>query len=191
MSDVPAATRPDPLILTAVLDPGSTAVLQRLRDRHFPARLNIVPVHLTLFHHLPGVERAAITAVLEAVCEGQARIAFSDGPLRFLGRGVAVGVEAPGLAALRAELAARWTAWLTPQDRQPFRAHVTIQNKAPPAEAKALLATLQATGPGVGGSVVGLDLWHYRGGPWARAGRFPFAGEADMSEDPGHDDPRF
>ena len=165
---------PDPLILTAELDPGSAALLQRLRDRHFPAELNIVPAHLTLFHHLPGAELAGVTAALAEVGRAEVPIPFRAGPLRFLGRGVAIGIEAAALGAVRAGLAARWAAWLTPQDRQPFRAHVTIQNKAPPAEARALLASLQASGLEIEGAIRGLELWHYRGGPWEKAGAFPF-----------------
>jgi hypothetical protein len=56
---------------------------------------------------------------------------------------------------------------------------VTVQNKVSPEEARATLATLQArfTAWEVRGE--GLLLWHYRGGPWEEAGRFPFRGATE------------
>ena len=93
--------------------------------------------------------------------------------VRSLGRGVAFVLESPRLGALRAELARRWGAWLTPQDRQAFRPHVTVQNKVSPADARALLERLQAGFAPFAVEGRALALWHYRGGPWEAAGRFP------------------
>lgn len=164
----------DPLILTAGLDPEAGGLFQRLRNQHFPARVNIVPAHLTLFHHLPGDALPAIEEAIAALCKGHAPMAFAARGFRFLGRGVAVEIEAERLVAARRHLAGLWAADLTPQDRQPFRPHITIQNKAEPAAARALLARLEAEGLAVQGTLAGLDLWHYRGGPWELAGRFAF-----------------
>ena len=96
---------------------------------------------------------------------------------RPLGRGTALGVEAPGAAALRARLAAAFAPWLTPQDRQGWRPHLTVQNWVAPAEARALQATLAARPP-LAGIATGLDLWRYRGGPWEALAQVPFAGGA-------------
>ena len=158
----------DPLILTAALDAVSGRVFQDLRDRYFPPRLNIVPAHLSLFHHLPGEAQADILDVLRA--EGGSTLPFTAAGLRFLGRGVAVEILCPQLAEARKALESRWAAWLTPQDRQGFRAHVTVQNKVSPAEARTTMEHLSGRVVDLAGTVVGLDLWHYRGGPWERAG---------------------
>ena len=82
-----------------------------------------------------------------------------------LGRGVALRYESDTLSRLHGVLARRFAGWLTPQDKQRFKAHVTIQNKVEPAQAKALLARLD---PGVAPicRVEGIDLWAYLGGPW-------------------------
>ena len=170
-TDLPA---PDPLILTAALDPDATGRFQALRDRHFPPALNIVPAHLTLFHKLPGNEARRIDGDLRAACATLDPIPFRTAGLRFLGRGVAIEVAADGLSALRGTLAALWRDWLTPQDLQGFRPHVTIQNKVAPAEARALRDAMLAGLEPLSGRVIGLDLWHYRGGPWERAGRYGF-----------------
>lgn len=154
----------DPLILTAAFDPATQALLEALRRAHFPPARNQVPAHCTLFHALPGEEAATIAARL-----GEARLAddaATIGPPRFTGRGVALAVEAPGLAALRGSLARGWAPWLSPQDRQGWRPHVTVQNKVPPEEARALHARLLAEWAPRPARVAALSLWWYRGGPW-------------------------
>ena len=163
----------DPLIVTAQFDATSAQVFQSLRDRHFPAPRNIVPAHLTLFHHLPGEAIDEVEANLAVVCGRSAPVAFVTAGIRFLGRGVAFEVAAPALAGIRADLAQHWAKWLTPQDRQAFRPHVTVQNKADPADARRLRDELSAGLEPVAGTVIGLCLWHYRNGPWQRAGAFP------------------
>ena len=168
----------DPLILTAAFDPTAATTFQQLRDRHFPARVNIVPAHLTLFHHLPGSDVDAVAADLVATARARAPMPFRVSGLRFLGRGVAFAIHAPALDALRADLATRWRAGLGAQDRQPFKAHVTIQNKADPAAARSLRDSLALQPMPADGMLIGLDLWHYRNGPWEHAGRFAFAAEA-------------
>ncbi len=152
-----------------------------MRDAHFPARLNVVPAHLTLFHHLPGADARAIDAALRGFCAAEAPVAFTTSGLRFLGRGVALEIEAPALVRLRKRLATEWQAWLTPQDAQGFRPHVTVQNKADPADARALRDRLAAAFPSIAGTVTGLALWYYRGGPWEPAGRFDFTSAADAT----------
>ena len=91
-----------------------------------------------------------------------------------LGRGVAVRIEAPGLAELRAALAVRWDSWLTPQDRQKLRPHVTVQNKVEPAVARALHAELAAGFEPFPVRIERLCLWRYLGGPWEALHAFPF-----------------
>ena len=165
-----------PLILTLDLDARLFAGLDALRRQHFPPDRNHIPAHVTLFHHLPGEHEADVVAHLADVCRTQPPVPVSLPGVRSLGKGVAVTVAGPELVALRNRLAGHWAGWLTPQDRQGFRPHVTVQNKVLPAEAKALLAELAAWWVPVHGAGDGLRLWRYVGGPWEAAGRFPFAG---------------
>lgn len=169
---------PDPLILTLLLDADTQDWLDALRRAHFPPERNLVPAHVTLFHALPGAELDSVIAALAEECRGAAPSGVRIGPPRFLGRGVALEVAAPDVAALRGRLAARWRAWLSPQDRQGWRPHATVQNKAAAETARALHATLAATLPPRAATAEGLLLWRYRGGPWEAAGHFAFgAGE--------------
>jgi len=163
-----------PLIPTLALEPAAQARFDQLRAQHFPPERNQVPAHVTLFHALPGTERAAITADLARCCADTAPFAIQIAGLRSLGRGVAYVVESAELARLRGALARTWAPWLGAQDRQGYRPHLTVQNKADPASARALLAALQAEFSPFEVEATGLLLWHYRSGPWEAAGLFAF-----------------
>jgi hypothetical protein len=93
-----------------------------------------------------------------------------------LGGGVAIRIVSPELSAIRAALADAFTGLLTPQDSAGWRPHVTIQNKVPPPDAKALHAVLAADFKPREIVVEGLATWHYRGGPWKPLSRHKFRG---------------
>ena len=164
-----------PLVLTLGLDDAATARFDALRRAHFPAERLVVGAHLTLFHALPGEHEDAVRGELAAAAERPAFEVAVTG-VRSLGRGVAYDLESAELDALRASLARAWAPWLTPQDRQRHRAHVTVQNKVTPEAARALHARLSASF--VPGTVTarGLGLWRYLGGPWEPVATFPFPG---------------
>jgi len=166
----------DPLILTLRFDPDAFERLDGLRRAYFPPERNLIPAHMTLFHALPGAHLEEVAANLRTACDATPPVALRFTGLRTLGRGVALEAEVPGLAALRKVLASHWAEWLTPQDRQGWRPHVTVQNKVTPERAKLTLAGLQAGFSPWEARGTGLLLWHYRGGPWEPAGEFPFAG---------------
>jgi 2'-5' RNA ligase len=165
-----------PLILTLAMDEASFAFFDDLRRRHFPPERNFIPAHVTLFHHLPGEQESAIAGEMEALCASQPPIPVAVTGLRSLGRGVAYALDAPDLTALRRRLAAVWRDWLTPQDRQGSRPHVTIQNKVSPETARELLAALQGTFTPFIVQGEGLHLWRYLGGPWRLMRTYRFAG---------------
>ena len=156
----------DPLIVTAHLDDRAFTVLDALRRKNFPSKLNRIPAHVSLFHKLPGEEIDAVRSILAATCGATRPFAMAPSELRSLGRGVAIAYRSPELEALRRQLAERWAGWLSAQDRQGFRAHVTVQNKVEPAVARALLEGMREGVEPPTCQVEGLDLWHYRGGPW-------------------------
>jgi len=162
-----------PLILTLKMDEPSFRRLDELRRAHFPRARNFIPAHLTLFHHLPGHALDAIASSRQSVLHLRAT------GLTFLGRGVAYAFDAPELARLRTRLAEQWSAWLTEQDRQGFRPHVTIQNKVPAGDARALLQHLEACFTSFHIRGEGLLLWRYLGGPWEPIAEFAFEGSAE------------
>ena len=175
----------EPLILTLALDAAAQERLDALRRAHFPSGRNHLGAHLTLFHKLPGDEVDRISADVAEVAAAFRPVAMTAVRPIALGRGVAIALDAPGLHTVRAELQRRWEPWLTPQDRQRHRPHVTVQNKVAPAEAKALHAELSATLAPFPVTGTGLALWRYLGGPWESVETYPF------NETPTYRDPNF
>ena len=165
-----------PLILTLVLDEASQAFFDRARERWFPAELNFIAAHVTMFHHLPGEALVSIKEHLATVCAKQSPVGVSVTGVRPLGRGVAYALRAPAIEALRATLAGQWRDALTAQDRQGWRPHVTVQNKVSPAEARGLLERLERDFVPFEATATGVALWRYCGGPWESEGTIPFAG---------------
>jgi 2'-5' RNA ligase len=170
-----------PLILTLQLDPASFARLDGLRRAYFPPALNRLHAHLTLFHALPAAAEPEVSANLAVLAAASAPLPLRFAGLRGLGRGVAYAVESPELMALRGLLAKSWHGWLTQQDRQGYRPHVTVQNKVEPAIARELQAELEAGFTPWEGRGEALLLWRYRDREWVGAGGFPFAGIASAS----------
>ncbi|NJL22435.1 MAG: 2'-5' RNA ligase family protein [Leptolyngbyaceae cyanobacterium SM1_3_5] len=166
---------PPPLILTLKLDRITFNRLNDLRQRHFPPARNFLPAHITLFHALPGDRAESIESHLETVCAETEWMKLKFPTVRSLGRGVAAEIDAPDLLRLRQRLAIDWQSWLTRQDQQKYRPHVTIQNKVSPEEAKQLYQELAASWEPIEAIGEGLLLWRYLSGPWELAREFSFA----------------
>jgi hypothetical protein len=166
-----------PVIVAAELGAADFAWLDRLRREHFPAERNILPAHLTLFHHLPPSLLSELDPRLRAEMRGAAPPDATIGEPMLLGRGVALRVRSDALEALREELADAFTGSLIPQDAAPWRPHVTIQNKADPQNARQLHGALTTAFPRPRPLVVtGIATYFYRGGPWEPIRRYRFGG---------------
>ena len=163
------------LILTARFDEAAQNFFQRQRDAHFPADLNIVPAHLTLFHKLPGEEHDAISRTIRDAVAERGPLPARVADVRFFGRGGGYKIECEGLVELRAKLAAAFRDWLTRQDQQKHLPHVTYQNKVPKEDAERTYARVLEGFAPFDAQVVALDLWWYRR-HWDAAGTFPLAG---------------
>jgi hypothetical protein len=162
-----------PIIVTAMLGASDFAWADTLRRTHFPPDRNLVPAHLTLFHHLPPSVAGELKDQLKAETRAKPPAARLSG-LRHLGRGVAYDVDSSGLAEIRGRLADHFAGMLVPQDQAPWRPHITVQNKVEPKAAKALLMELQASFTPRPLQIVGLASWWYRGGPWEPLGEHRF-----------------
>nr|WP_321986250.1 2'-5' RNA ligase family protein [uncultured Lichenicoccus sp.] len=164
------ASAPASLLLTLSLSEPAQTTFQALRLRHFPAGRNQVPAHVSLFHTLPGADRTSIVHTLAAL--DAERPAILVQPPRSLGAGVAFPLASPALLDLRARLARDWESWLTAQDRQGYRPHVTVQNKVSRQEAADTLARLAAGFVPWRTEGMALRLWRYLGGPWEALEQF-------------------
>lgn len=156
---------PAPIIVTALLGASDFAWADGLRRAHFPPDRNLVPAHITLFHHLPPSVAPELRDRLKAETRAPAPPARLSG-LRHLGEGVAYQVDSPELKAIRDRLADHFAGLLIPQDLAAWRPHITVQNKVTAKAAKALLGELEASFAPRPLKIAGLASWWYRGGPW-------------------------
>ena len=164
------------LIVTVEIAPPDLAWLDQLRRANYPPERNQLPAHLTMFHALAPSAEGEVRRSL-------ARLAASEPPPRAsieglmdLGGGVAFRVASTDLDRLRGELSADFHGLLSAQDSGGWRPHVTIQNKVPPKEARALLARLEQDFRPRPVEIMGLGLHRYLGGPWERLESYKFRG---------------
>jgi 2'-5' RNA ligase superfamily len=162
-----------PIIVTALIGDPDFSDLDILRRQHFPPERNHLRAHLTMFHHLPPSCEAELKQLLKDEargCDPQARLAG----LINLGGGVAYRVESPDLEDIRARIAERFASMLMPQDRNAWRAHITVQNKVKAPEARALLEELAKDFKPRPLALAGVAAWWYRGGPWEAIAAYAF-----------------
>lgn len=157
-----------PMIVTARIEEHDLIPFTLLRRTHFLLDRHCLPAHLTMFYRLPGehvdkiIERLRVSGT--AKCAISARVSG----IRHLGSGVAFSIEAPQLSAIRTALRQHFIQWLGSQDMQAWQPHITVQNKASRAEADRLYRELTESFRAQPIKIVGLDLWRYLNGPWAR-----------------------
>lgn len=147
-----------------------------------------------MFHALPGSEmETGLIPVLEELCGAQGEPGQQNGrgPLRLatgkvfrMRRGVGIELardddDAAAARRLHAELQRRWWAFLSEQDRQPWRPHWTVQNKAADdAAVDAAMEDVRTGFRGAEGLATGCTLWRYeKGGRWTFERGFDFSGD--------------
>ena len=163
-----------PIIVTALIGEPDFTYLDMLRRAHFPAERNHLRAHLTMFHHLPPSCETELLQLLKDEARGNDPSARLSGLIN-LGGGAAFRVESPDLDDIRARIAERFAPMLTPQDRNPWRPHITVQNKVKAPEARALLDHLSVAFKPRPLVLSGLAAWWYRGGPWEQIAAYGFA----------------
>lgn len=162
-----------PIVVTALFGPGDDGWLQELRRTHYPPERNRVPAHLTLFRHLPPSAETELAARLAAVTGAPPPPAAIVGILD-LGEGTALRIDSPALVQIRETLAEALHGLLIPQDQAPWRAHITVQNKVAPREARRLQQRLRAAFTPRPLAIRALASWRYRDGLWEPLRTNPF-----------------
>ncbi|AYL99148.1 2'-5' RNA ligase family protein [Mucilaginibacter celer] len=163
-------TEQNPMILTLRLDEKSQAFFNELRMRYFPPERNFLKAHLTLFHQLPN--EADTPKYFSSLRYNAFDVEVTG--LRHLGAGVAYEIDSGELQEFHRKLSQYFHKVLIPQDRQPFKPHITIQNKVTPAASKDLLTELMGNFKPFTVTATGLDLWEYLGGPWRHSSSYHF-----------------
>ena len=160
-------------MVTLEIDDQAQARFDRERAALFAPGRTQVGAHVTLFHAVPAAQEPAVLAALTAVAAAREPFGVEVFELMPLGRGVAYRLRSAELLALHRELQSSWWDGLSPQDRQGFRPHVTVQNKVSPEVAGRTLAQLRQGFAPFEITARALRLWRYDGGPWTGLARFP------------------
>jgi hypothetical protein len=164
-----------PLIVTADLAADDFAWLEGLRRAHYPAELNRVPVHLTMFQGLPPSAVEEVKQRLALHAAGPPPRSTIAGLVNLSG-GVAFRVVSDELETIRDAVADHFHGLLCAPDAAGWRPHVTIQNKVAPKQAKALLDRLERDFRPRPLGIAGLSVHRYRGGPWETLATYRFRG---------------
>lgn len=164
-----------PLIVTADFTPSDFAWLDGLRRAHYPAEQNRVPAHLTMFQGLPPSAADEVRGQLAFHASEPLPRATIAG-LMSLTSGVAFRIVSDELESIREMIADHFHGMLPTPDAAGWRPHVTIQNKAPPRQAKALLEELEREFRPRPLGIAGLSVHRYRGGPWETLATYKFRG---------------
>jgi hypothetical protein len=164
-----------PLIVTADLAPPDFAWLEGLRRAHYPAGLNRVPVHLTMFQGLPPSAVDEVRRQLALHAAAPAPRAVIAGLMNF-GGGVAYRVVSDELEAIRDSIADHFHGLLCAPDAAGWRPHITVQNKVPVKQARALIDQLEESFRPRPLGIAGLSVHRYRGGPWETLAAYRFRG---------------
>ncbi len=162
--------------MTLKMEEDVAQTLTEYRLKYFPAERNYLDAHITLFHKLPEESREVWQAELVRVAASTIPFEFSLSSVFSLGGGFAVKVESPALVTLKEKLVKSWSEFLTPQDRQKFNPHCTIQNKVAPARAREDLRKFQLEWEPRTATAQGLQLWNYLNGPWQLERELLFSG---------------
>ncbi|MES2745323.1 MAG: 2'-5' RNA ligase family protein [Bdellovibrionota bacterium] len=163
-----------PLILTFKLDELSQERLNLWRQMHFPKERNYLKAHLTIYHQLPGQEILSIRHRLADFAALRAPIPIHFDRLMSRQGFVGVGVTSDEMLAYKTDLNTLFLPNLRAQDKEPYRPHVTVTNKGSPRDGEAVLRILEEEFRPWSGTILGLELYHYRGGPWEFAQSYIF-----------------
>jgi hypothetical protein len=163
---------PPPLIVTLGLQHDQQQFFNELRKKHFPAHVNYLDAHITLFHHLPS--HGPFIHEQLAAFASHAPIRLFVNEIRHLGKGVAYSIESEELQQLHRDMQHTFAIWLNTKDQQPLWPHITIQNKATAFKAQQLFEKLSENFIPFEITATGIHTWLYLKGPWKAVETFPF-----------------
>ena len=129
-------------VLTLLTDSAHQRCMNSLRSTYFPARINKIPAHITLFHALPAskLDSEIIPAIKDIAARTSSYRIQATGPSR-MRHGIMVNVADDIDHAnhnkhgrnmtriIHAELRKKWGEWLSEQDSTPVKIHYTVMNK--------------------------------------------------------------
>ena len=150
-----------------------------LRKQYFPAQLNKIGAHITLFHALPGSRLESIVSHLLEIVQTQQGFPIQIIKPIKMSHGVALDANNQEAHRLWDTLVRKWgpsgADFLSKQDQQ-FKAHYTIQNKVEKEVARHTWEEISDRFKGDEGQAIGFTLYQYKkDGHWRYQRAFDFA----------------
>ena len=161
-----------PLIITLILDSASQEFFSEQRKRYFPAHVNYLDAHLTLFHHLPADE-ILIDESLESLRQRKSFFMEAN-EIKNIGKGVVYKIQSPELQQLHKQMQQTFSPFLIPQDKGTLWPHITVQNKVTANKADLLYKELSESFKPFRIEAKGFATWLYLKGPWEKKAEFLF-----------------
>ena len=162
------------MIITLQLEESARHYFNERRKAYFPAHINYLEAHLTLFHALPSGEQL-IQSTLEQLSK-RAHISLHIEYLKNIGNGVAYKVTSPELQTLHASMQKAFEPFLVGKDKQTLWPHITVQNKVTAFKAQLLFEVLSKDFKPFTIIGTGISTYLYEGGPWQHMKDFAFEG---------------
>lgn len=169
----------DVYVLALCTDPAHQERMTRLREEHFPTKLNHVDAHVALFRALPGSQLDTIREDIKEVAEAQTPFPIRTAGAHVINRGVIIKVHAPHAYTIHARLQERWQPFLSKQDQRFNKAHYTIQNFVEMPFAQKTRDAVEKSFKGSQGIVTGLTLYRYDKGFWRDGQTFDLKEEVE------------
>ncbi|KAL8817401.1 MAG: hypothetical protein Q9191_008154, partial [Dirinaria sp. TL-2023a] len=161
-----AVLESDVYVLALCTDPAHQECMTRLREEHFPTKVNHVDAHVALFRALPGSQLDTIRQDIREVAEAHSPFLIRTAGAHVINRGVIIKVHAPSASVIHARLQERWQSFLSKQDQKFNKAHYTIQNFVKMPFARKTRDAVETSFKGSTGVVTGLTLYRYDKGFW-------------------------
>lgn len=161
-----------PLIITLQLEEKAKLYFNEQRTKYFPAHINYLEAHLTLFHALPYGEKM-IPDKLEILSK-RGLMDLEVTGLVNIGNGVVYTIASGELQSMHTYMQKSFDPFLVGKDKQKLWPHVTVQNKVTAFKAKELFEKLTADFSPFNVKGIGISTFIYEGGPWTHLQDFQF-----------------
>lgn len=115
-----------PLIVTLQLAEKDMQFFNELRKENFPAHINYMDAHLTLFHNLPSNDPVVTNTLKEFAQMNSFTLRVSM--VKHIGNGVVYIVQSSALQRMHLKMQLLFKPWLTRKDAQKLWPHITVQN---------------------------------------------------------------
>jgi mannose-1-phosphate guanylyltransferase len=171
-------------VLTLSTSPELHDAMDRLRNKYYPAELNKVGAHLTLFHALPESKMDDIISGIRSVTQATSAYEVEASHVWSTNSIVAIKVHhhtaTNDTERIHATLRSRWANFLSKQDSGKVKLHYTLMGKVRDKEMieaafKEIRDQVEGREIETRGMATGLTLWKYRRGYWESPNVFPFA----------------